>query len=108
MRDNMTNSEQTKWVFQETGRQIAAAAHWTFIESIQSVHHAIFIEAPWAIRQAIRRRRFLQEKFAALTDDTLLDRIMATHEIPVSGDDTPVNVPVRVIARRLQLIQDIR
>jgi hypothetical protein len=108
MRDNMTNSEQTKWVIQETGRQIAAAAHWVFIESIQNVHQVIFIEAPWAVRQAIRRRRFLQEKFAALTDETLIDRILGTHEIPVRGDDQPMTIPVRVIARRLQLIQDIR
>lgn len=110
MHDNMTNQEQLKWVIQETGRQIAAAAHWTFIESIQSVHQAIFIEAPWAIRQAIKRRRDLREKLENLTNEGLIDRALAAPQvvnIPVQDTGKSYEVPVRHIIRRVLSIDGI-
>jgi len=110
MRDNMTNSEQLKWVIQETGRQIAAVPIYLWECAVEAVNApyrlANHIDYSLAVRKL--RNEKIRNLLDNLTDETFLDRIIGTHEIPVLGDDRPVTIPVRVVARRLQLIQDIR
>lgn len=103
MHDNMSNSEQVKWIFKETGRQIADAVHAALEAPFRLAHEIDYRLAVRRIRNE-RMRNLLEN----LSDNTLLDRILGTHEIPVLGDDESFQVPVRVKARRLQLIQDIR
>ena len=110
MRENMTNSEQLKWVIQETGRQIAAAPIkvWDFVvESVNApfvlVHE---IEYKLAVRK-LQSQRF-RNLLEGLTDNGLIDRMFNTTEIAVQGDDKAHAVPVRRVMPKLKLIQDIR
>lgn len=110
MRENMTKSEQVKWVFQETGRQIAAAPIkvWDFV--VESVNAPFMlaheIEYKLAVRK-IQSERF-RNLLNGLTDDGLIDRMFNTTEIAVKGDDETHAVPVRRTMPKLRLIQDIR
>lgn len=110
MHENMTNSEQLKWIFKETGRQIAAVPLYLWECAVEAVNApyrlANHIDYTLAVRKI--RNDKIRNLLDNLTDETLLDRIIGTHEIPVLGEDESFQVPVRVIARRLQLIQDIR
>lgn len=110
MRDNMTNSEQLKWVFKETGRQIAAVPGILWEAIVDAVNAPYVLAHEIEYRLAIRKfqNRKIRNLLEDLTDETLLDRIIGTHEIPVLGEDESFQIPVRVRARRLQLIQDIR
>lgn len=98
MRDNMTNSEQLKWVIQETGRQIVAP----FLAAADQIYH----EIPYRIRTGRLQNRKIRNLLENLTDDTLLDRLaIAPVHIPVIALDGPVSIPVRVktIVRRLSI-----
>lgn len=103
MRDNMTNSEQLKWILAETGRQIRDF----ILESLQAPYRLVNEIQYNRVIEKLRKEQ-LDAKLSNLTDNTLLDRILGTHEIPVLGEDESFQIPVRVRARRLQLIQDIR
>ena len=97
MHDQMTQSQQVKWIFAETARQILVvvpAAWETIMEAIYDFR---------ARRVQNRRIRNLLER---LTDETLLDRLaMAPTHIPVTAEDEPVSIPVRIktVIRRLSI-----
>jgi len=97
MRDNMTQSEQLKWILAETGRQLITpvARTWEWI-----------MDTPYRIKQNRQIRNLLED----LTDETLIDRIAnapKTVYIPVQGEDEAVAVPVRMIIRRVLSIDGI-
>jgi len=106
MHDQMTKSEQVKWVFAETGRQIAAIfpATWEFlVDSVNAPFQLVHeIEFKLAVRKI--RNEQIRNRLENLTDETLLDRMLKQPvHIPVIANDDPVSIPVRFKIRRLSI-----
>lgn len=107
MHDQMTQSEQIKWIFAETGRQLLSPIT--------------------AIKARILRNREIRNLLENLSDDSLLDRMwmgepaqpftmrsaaqgiaafgheLRRKHIPVIANDEPVSIPVRFKIRRLSI-----
>jgi len=99
MHDQMTQSEQIKWVFAETGRMLIAPIDATWRALMEAIY-----DIPRSIAQARENR----EKLENLSDETLLDRMLiAPIHIPVISTDQPQRIPVRVIIRRALSIDGI-
>ncbi len=98
MHDQMTQSEQLKWVLKETGRQLAAPYHLAEI-FFEKTNIAIY-----DFRASRLQNRKIRNLLERLTDDTLLDRLAnAPTQIPVTANDEPVSIPVRFKIRRLSI-----
>lgn len=108
MREDMTNSEQLKWVIAETGRMMIRPLRPVF-DLVQEFGEVITEPVFTGIEQFIQKRRDSREldsKLQDLSDDTLLDRLaIAPVHIPVTANDEPVSIPVRVktVVRRLSI-----
>lgn len=101
MRENMTNSEQTKWILAETGRQVRDGLKWLVWDNPIATMEYLANELPYQIKQARGRRRDLQAKFEDLIDESFLDRANTPpRRLSVTGEAELVRIEVRKIIRR--------